>query len=136
MNVTSALARWSRASNRRRALEVAARGIPWMAAAGAATWAAQDFGGTTEGLIAGGVALAALVTGATLSLRRVWRVPATMARAVDHDQGTADLLQSALAIETRGPSTDEPLEAVVVAQARASLKRLDSVAVAPIRLRL
>jgi hypothetical protein len=136
MNVTNALARWSRRSNRRRALEVATRGLPWLAAAAAVTWGALENGGTVAAGVAGGVALLALVIGAALSMRRVWRGAASMAKAVDSEQGTADLLQSALAIETRGPRADEPLEAVVVARARASLGRYEAAAVSPIRLRM
>ncbi|MBZ0231187.1 MAG: hypothetical protein K8M05_02480, partial [Deltaproteobacteria bacterium] len=78
MNVTSALARWSRASNRRRALEVATRGIPWLAAAFAASWAALELGGRSAAALTAGVACVALVIGATLGMRRVWRVPASM----------------------------------------------------------
>ncbi len=133
MIVTSALNRWSRTWNRRRTLEIAVRGLPWVVAAVPVTGMALDLGGAAVAIVAGATCAIALVVMAVRALLAIWRNPARTARAIDDEQHTADLLQSAMAIESRGVARDEPLEPVVMAAARAAVPRFERMAVAPLQ---
>src|ERR1044071_1516880 len=117
MNVTSALARWSRKSNRRRLVEAVARVFPWIGAGVAIALLAFARGGIAIGVAVAVVEAAAIAVLTIGIVRRTWRDPAATARAIDHAHRTADLLQTALSIESRRDR--EVLEDVVVARAEA-----------------
>src|SRR5262245_9809478 len=135
MNVTSALARWSRMSNRRRLVEAIARVLPWAGAGLAVALLALFRLGLAGGIGIAAVAAAGVGVRLVGVLRRVWRDPAATARALDREHRTADLLQTALAIESRGADPAEPLEPVVVARATALVPHLEAKAVPRLRLR-
>ena len=133
MTVTTALARWSRRSNRKRAVETAARAAPWLAATGAVTLFVREHAG-----LATTVATAAMLALIVLALavrrqRRVRLPPAALARVLDGQHRTVDLLQTALAVEAR---TDrDSLDTIVLARAGELVPRIENAAVAPLRLR-
>ncbi|HEV7558286.1 MAG TPA: hypothetical protein VGO00_22610, partial [Kofleriaceae bacterium] len=92
--------------------------MPWLVAAVVATLLASEWSviaGVSTAVVASVVAIAAIVVMA----RRVWHGPASIARQLDRERHTADLLQTAYAIEGRGPSASEPFEPVVLARAHA-----------------
>src|SRR5262245_22742027 len=126
MIVGRALARWSKRTNRLRALELVARVLPWLAAlAIAAVW--------LESWPAIAVASALGVGVIALTARRApWHRPATLARSLDDAHHTADLLQTALALEAGAP---EPLSGVIEARALDLVERISPQAVAPVKLR-
>jgi hypothetical protein len=134
VNLSTLLARWSAKSNRRRVVETIARLVPWLVAAVVATLLAFEWSvivGVTTGAVAGIVAIAAIVVMA----RRVWHGPESIARQLDRERHTADLLQTAYAIEGRGPDANEPFEPVVLARAHAFAPSIAETAVSPLRLR-
>jgi len=138
VTVTAALARWTKASNRKRAFETAVRTLPWLAAAAAvAAYAYERAGLPTSAAIGGTLALVALV--AAVRRHRAHRHDsATLARALDGQHGTVDLLQTALALEARGRSEyapDEDFDRVTRERATAIVPKIAPVAVAPLRLR-
>ena len=94
MTITRILIRWSRASNRRRGLELAVLGLPWMIAGVAAALAAWQLAGPTAAALVGGGAAIGLVVAGLRRRRRIWRDPHTTALAVDRAHGTSDLLEA------------------------------------------
>jgi len=126
MIVGRALARWSQRTNRLRALELVARVLPWLAAlAIAAVW----FGSWPAIAVASAAGVAVIVLAAR---RATWHRPATIARSLDDAHHTADLLQTALALEAGVP---EPLSGVIEARALDLVERISDKAVAPVKLR-
>ncbi|HVV85395.1 MAG TPA: hypothetical protein VHE35_20190, partial [Kofleriaceae bacterium] len=136
MTITPTLIRWSRASNRRRGLELAVLGVPWMVAGVAASLAAAQLAGTpvAAAAVGGGAALALGVV-AFRRRKRIWRDAMRTAHAVDAAHGTSDLLASAAAIEA-GKRPDAALAPVVLARAHQAVPALEATAVPPLRLRI
>src|SRR4051812_1396016 len=92
MNITPTLIRWSRRSNRRRAVELAVLLLPWTIAGVAASLAVQQRFGTqaAEGVAAGVIVSA--VTAGLYGYRRLRRDAMSTAHEVDRAHGTSDLL--------------------------------------------
>lgn len=132
--LTSQLSRWSTKSNRRRVVETMAWLVPWALFAAAAAW----FGfahGMALGVATAAIGAVVVIAAGIAFARKRWQAPATIAEKLDREQKTADLLQTALEIETRGTNTDEPFEPLVLERARAFAPSIDSIAVDPIKLR-
>jgi hypothetical protein len=126
MIVGRALARWTRGTNRRRALELVTRVLPWLAAfAIAAVWV----GSWIAIAVASALGVAVLVLAAR---RTTWHAPATFARSLDATYHTHDLLQTAFALE-HGPA--EALGGVIATRAHALIDTIAREAVPPARLR-
>lgn len=135
MTITPTLIRWSRTSNRRRAVELAVLGLPWMVAGVAATLAASQGAGLTGTVAVGGGASIGLAVAGFRRHRRSWRTPLTTAHDVDRAHHTSDLMASAAAIEA-GTRPDAPLAPLVLGRARALVPTLEATAVPPLRLRV
>ncbi|MCW5806720.1 MAG: hypothetical protein KIT31_30425 [Deltaproteobacteria bacterium] len=133
MIVTSALARWSSSSNRRRAFEVATRVLPWLAAGTLGAILALRHVNLWLALgIAAAFALG-VAFAVTRALRRSWHGPDSLARALDRQHASSDLLATALSIEWRG--AEGAVEEVVMVRATELVPKVDPVAVAKLRLR-
>ena len=133
MTVTTALARWSKQSNRRRAVETGVRALPWLVAGGALAAFVTFRAGTVGGAATAGLALVAVIVLAVRRQRGVRHAPPTLARALDQQHRTVDLLQTALALEAK--PGDESIDAIVLARAAELVPKLGPVAVPPLRLR-
>lgn len=135
MTVTPTLIRWSRSSNRRRAVELAVQGAPWTVAGLAATVAAGQLAGAPATIVVGGGAAVGLAVAGWRQRRRVWHDPLSMALAVDRAHGTSDLLASALELEA-GRGEAPTLAPLVLARAASAARELDGRAVLPLRPRI
>jgi len=135
MTVTTTLARWSRKSNRRRFVETTARILPWLAAFAVLGIYAYERKGWIAAAIVGAIGAIAVGWHALRLMRRVRHKPQTIARVLDRQHHTFDLLQTAHAIESRGAAPEDPLEQLVLVRAGEVAPRLDKVAVAPLKLR-
>ena len=133
MTVTLSLERWARRSNRRRTVEAIARELPWMVAGAALVVLALSRGHVAGAVCVGAAALAGVAWLVIHRLRRVWVGPAGIARVLDDHHRTADLLRTAVAIETKGGPSE--VEQIVVARARELVPKIAEGAIAPLRLR-
>src|SRR6476646_9224845 len=126
MTVTAALARWSKKSNRKRLVETMARALPWLAAGAAIVLFASERYGEVAAIVCGGAISAAVVVFGVRRQRSVRHRPATIARVLDAQHATSDLLQTALAIEAKHARED--LDDVVIARATAAMPAIGPVA--------
>jgi hypothetical protein len=135
--VNAALARWSKQSNRKRALETCVRTLPWLAAAAAVTAYAYERAGMPTSAAIGGVLAGAALVAAIRRQRSVRHAPASLARSLDAQHHTVDLLQTALALETNPRSSWDPdnIDPLVLARAQEIVPTIAPLAVPPLRLR-
>ncbi|HSN29272.1 MAG TPA: hypothetical protein VLT45_23445 [Kofleriaceae bacterium] len=131
--VTLSLARFARRSNRRRAVEAVARGLPWIAAGAALVVLALMRGYVAGAVCVAAAAIAGITALVIRRLRRLWVGPAGIARVLDEHHRTADLLRTAVAIEAKPAASD--VEQVVLSRARDFVPKIAEGAIAPLRLR-
>lgn len=129
------LARYCRASNRRRALEEGVRVIAWAGAGAAVSLASYELTGsrTFALTIALGWGMTVLFA-AVLGYRRRRDTPQSVAAEIDRRSGSNDLMQSALAVESGWNPSETVFERDVRACAERALPEVAVHAVRPIAI--